>query len=170
MLRHVPNALTVLRLGLAFAFPFVAPERRLAVVLVALATEYLDGALARAFRLQSELGVLLDPVADKLFFASAIGTFVFEGRVSVPQVLALAIRDAATALFALALIARGRWSSFKGLRPGALGKVTTTLQYAAFFFPLLGKPLPSWLVAATALCGAGAAADYLRRYRRRLGY
>lgn len=168
MLRHLPNALTVARVGLAVAFPFVPDSARLAVVLAALATEYLDGALARALELESELGVLLDPIADKLFFVAVAATFVFDGSLSALELLALGTRDVAVALFGLALALRGRRESFAGLRPGILGKVTTTLQYAAFVPLLLGRPIHPALIAVTAATGAGAAWSYFMRYRGRL--
>lgn len=169
MLRHLPNALTVARMGLAVAFPFVPDSARLAVVLAALATEYLDGALARALKLESELGVLLDPIADKLFFVFVAATFVHEGALSALDLLALGARDVAVALFGVALALRGRRESFAGLRPGILGKITTTLQYAAFVPLLLGRAIHPALVAATAACGLGAAGIYLFRYKNRLG-
>lgn len=168
MLRHLPNALTLSRLGLALAFPFLPPDRRLAAALAALATEYLDGALARAFKWQSPLGVLLDPVADKLFFASAAGTLLWSGLLTPAQLLALAVRDLAVAAFGLALAARGRWSAFQGLKPAFAGKATTTLQYACFLFLLFGRAIPVWLLALTAALGVLAAAQYFAAYRARL--
>jgi len=42
-LKQIPNALTVSRFGLAIAFPMVPPAYHTAIILTALATEFLRG-------------------------------------------------------------------------------------------------------------------------------
>ena len=81
---NLPNVLTAGRILAApfiAALPFIAsPEARLiAFVLYILAavTDYYDGKLARAHNLITDLGRLLDPLADKLLlFATLIPMFV----------------------------------------------------------------------------------------------
>ena len=55
-LRALPNVLTVLRIGMALAFPFVATSWRLALALAAGISDALDGWLARRFNAQTKLG------------------------------------------------------------------------------------------------------------------
>ena len=52
-------------LGLAFAA--VPVSWRLVVVVMAGATEFLDGALRRLWHVSGAMGYLLDPIADKVF-------------------------------------------------------------------------------------------------------
>ncbi|MBE0592138.1 MAG: CDP-alcohol phosphatidyltransferase family protein, partial [Gemmatimonadales bacterium] len=62
-----PDVLTALRLPLAAAFLLVeGMAARLAIVVVAAATDFVDGIWARRIG-GSRLGVVLDPVCDKAF-------------------------------------------------------------------------------------------------------
>lgn len=73
MLKHLPNALTILRL-LSIApilYLLHQGEYRYAflVFFIAGLTDGLDGWLARRFQWQTELGSVLDPLSDKLIIA-----------------------------------------------------------------------------------------------------
>lgn len=78
---NLPNSLTLLRIGLAVAL-FITlsfPEQCGYVIstvlfVVAAASDWLDGFLARRLNLVTALGRILDPFADKLIIC---GTFVF---------------------------------------------------------------------------------------------
>jgi CDP-diacylglycerol--glycerol-3-phosphate 3-phosphatidyltransferase len=77
---NLPNALTAGRIAatpLIAALPFVDSWklRLLAFVLFAVAaiTDYVDGVIARSRKQETDLGRLLDPLADKLLL---VGTFV----------------------------------------------------------------------------------------------
>jgi CDP-diacylglycerol--glycerol-3-phosphate 3-phosphatidyltransferase len=77
---NLPNALTVARIAatpLIAALPFVDSWklRLLAFVLFTLAaiTDYVDGVIARSRKQETDLGRMLDPLADKLLL---VGTFV----------------------------------------------------------------------------------------------
>lgn len=87
MHRHVPNALTGLRLILAAAFfallSFYQYEGRgdplllstaFVVYVVALVTDFLDGYLARKWNVGSAFGRVVDPFADKIL---VLGAFIF---------------------------------------------------------------------------------------------
>jgi len=160
ILRHVPNALTVARVLLAAGFPWSPPSFRTAIVLAALATEYLDGAISRRFNVGSRFGRLLDPVADKLFFASVALTFLAEGRLGAMELALLALRDIGVLAALCWLLLRGRWKQVSGLQPGRAGKLATVLQYGALLSLLFLDQLPAALVAITALAGVVAIAQY----------
>src|SRR5512140_67028 len=77
---NLPNALTVARIAvtpLIAVLPFADSWglRLVAFVLFTLAavTDYVDGMLARSRKQETDLGRLLDPLADKLLL---VGTFV----------------------------------------------------------------------------------------------
>jgi cardiolipin synthase (CMP-forming) len=77
-LRSIPNMLSILRLFMVPVFlvllltgQFIAA---LITLMVASATDWLDGQIARRFNQITKLGQLLDPAADRLFiFAALIG-------------------------------------------------------------------------------------------------
>jgi CDP-diacylglycerol--glycerol-3-phosphate 3-phosphatidyltransferase len=87
MLRHVPNALTTSRLLLAVVFfamlSLYQYEGRgdptllnwaLLIYLVALFTDFLDGYLARRWKMESAFGRVVDPFVDKVL---VLGSFIF---------------------------------------------------------------------------------------------
>jgi phosphatidylglycerophosphate synthase len=165
-LRLLPNALTILRIPLAAAFPFVPDHWRLWVLGAALLTEYLDGALARAWRVTSSFGRVLDPIADRCLFGAVVVTLLFDGILAGWQLAALGARDLLVAAGALWAAARGERRLLAQLHPRLPGKVTTVLQYLALFWLLVAARLPDPLTAATLVLGLLAAAQYLRDFRR----
>ena len=72
---NVANALSVFRMLMAPVFMFLVFYDKFAyafmVLLIATLTDFLDGHVARIYKLQTRIGKLLDPVADKviMFFA-----------------------------------------------------------------------------------------------------
>lgn len=73
-LRHIPNALTLLRIALVvpFAVLLLQEDFRVALVLLMVAgfTDALDGFLARWFHWRSVFGSIADPVADKFLLVT----------------------------------------------------------------------------------------------------
>ncbi len=80
MTLNLPNVLTILRLAAApgvvvmflyFARPY-ADWFALALFVIAAFTDFLDGYLARAWKQESKLGAMLDPIADKAMVIIAL--------------------------------------------------------------------------------------------------
>ena len=86
------DVLSAVRIPLAIAFPFASNDVRLALLAAAAASDLLDGQLARRFG-SSSLGAVIDPVADKLFMASAFGVVAFSGRLEWYEILGVLLRD-----------------------------------------------------------------------------
>ena len=132
----VPNVLSFARLlGVpVFLWLLLGPQwdvAAIAVLMVAGITDYLDGALARRLGQTSKLGVLLDPLADRLYIISTMVAFVL--RDVIPLWLAVLIlgRDLILALCLPVL----RHYGYPPLQVHYLGKAATfNLLYA---FPLL---------------------------------
>src|ERR1700687_3858934 len=76
-MRHLPNLICLLRIGLVW--PIVVSiahadyPRTLLLFFIAAMSDGLDGFLAKRFHWTSELGKLLDPLADKLLL---VGVFL----------------------------------------------------------------------------------------------
>lgn len=94
-------------------------------------TDILDGLLARRRGLESTLGKLLDPLADKLLISAALIMLISHGRVQAWMAFIIIAREIAVTGF------RGILSE-KGVVMGAtkLGKYKTAFQIAAII-PLL---------------------------------
>lgn len=137
----VPNLLTFLRIGLIpiFAIALAYDYEALALILFAVAgiSDGIDGFLARRMKQESELGTIIDPIADKLLMTTAFVMLTMpsvmgtdEPHLPVPfWVTACVIgRDIAIVTIAGAI---NVMTGFRGFRPSWLGKASTFVQVAA---------------------------------------
>lgn len=155
----VADLLTVIRLPLAVAFVFVPSALwRAVIVVVASASDLLDGFLARHVG-SSRMGLVLDPVADKLFMAAAFGVVAVSGALAWYEIVGVLLRDiVATVMFVKTLVRHrptaipARWS----------GKVVTGAQVLTLFAFLGESTLLRPLAWMTALVALYAIWDYYR--------
>ena len=103
-------------------------------------TDWIDGYLARKLNQESELGRILDPVADRLMIASAvIGGLIFD---VVPPIIGwgLIIREVFMGVVTLVLLRKGGAT----LQVRYIGKVATFCLYGAIpaFYVAHGSLLP----------------------------
>lgn len=174
----IPNLVSFIRLAAIpyFWWVLLAEERiALAAGLIFLigATDWVDGYLARRLDQVSELGKMLDPVADRLMIASALIGGLIAGV--VPGVIGwpLLLREAIVGGAALVLMLRG--GTALEVRPA--GKAATFLLYgsiASFYFEVadvlrwLFVP-PAWIAGIVGLVlYYWVGADYLVEVRRSL--
>src|SRR6476660_9209329 len=140
------NLLTFLRIGLipVFAIALVYQHMDLALLLFAIAgiSDGIDGTLARMLKQESELGTVIDPIADKLLMTTA---FIM---VSLPSVMgtarhlpvpfwvtATAIgRDVAIVCVAVSITLM---TGFRGFKPSWLGKTSTFVQVLGVLIVLI---------------------------------
>lgn len=71
------------------------------------ATDWIDGYLARRWNQVTNLGKMLDPVADRLLFFVGIGAILIDGSVPVWFAIAVLVREVAVAAGTLGLAAAG---------------------------------------------------------------
>lgn len=158
MIRHLPNLLSALRLLAApFAAWLIASDHDTAALLVfagASASDGLDGFIARRWRVTSDFGAWLDPVADKLLMLFCFLALCAVGASPLWLVVLVIARDAA--IIAGWLVAR-----LLGLplatAPLFIGKVSTAVQalYVLVALLLLAFDLdvPRLAQAAAWTCG-----------------
>ena len=158
MLTDLPNVLTLSRIA---AIPLLVvlvaigrPGTDLGACLVfgiAAITDYFDGKLARDRRQQSDLGRMLDPIADKLLVGAALMMLVGTGRLGAwglyPAVVIM-LRE---------ILVSGLREYLAGVRVGLpvtrLAKWKTGVQMVALGTLLAGNPAAAliglpWLPAA----------------------
>lgn len=94
------NVLTMLRMALVPVFLFFLLQETADGILIALAlfvvgiiTDMLDGYLARKLDCVSNFGKFMDPLADKLLVLSAFITFAVTGRITLWIVLVFVLRE-----------------------------------------------------------------------------
>ena len=156
----IPNALTLLRaLGIpVFLWAlFAGNQDFLAIVILVLAgaTDYLDGKLARALNQYSRLGELLDPLVDRLYIAAVLIGLTIRGVIPLWLLTLLILRD-----LILATTLPGLYRIGKGPLPVTfLGKAATLNLLYAFPLLLLAEQNGAWASAAglfaTAFAGWG---------------
>ena len=85
---NIPNALSVLRILLIIPFVifFMRDQIWLAVLMMVLSglSDMLDGKIARRFNQFTELGKMLDPLADKLTQATIVVCFAIKQPAFIP--------------------------------------------------------------------------------------
>ena len=82
----IPNIISIIRIMLVpvFCVMYFTPGMRLASLIVLIASglsDLVDGYIARRFNQITDLGKVLDPIADKLFHMSTIACFCIDGVV-----------------------------------------------------------------------------------------
>jgi len=144
----------------------------LGLFILGIVSDAIDGFLARWQHQQTELGTLLDPIADKFLILSAlISCSIIRGlpawmRIPAWFNLVVISRDVLLVAGSVVLFAlQGRWS----VRPSRLGKWATFLQMLVIPAVLLGLPLKQPLVVAAALLTVLSAVSYVRMGIRVLG-
>ena len=161
------NKITILRILL---IPFFVVEvlyyvkngneaHRLAAILsfaVAAICDGVDGYIARTYNQRSELGAILDPLADKLLLVSGIVVLSFEHRPyleAIPLWLTGTIIGRDILVLAGMLVIQMIVGKVK-VRPRMVGKAATVLQMVIILWILL-KWDPNWLrlwLLAAAIC------------------
>ncbi|MFC1645733.1 CDP-diacylglycerol--glycerol-3-phosphate 3-phosphatidyltransferase [Candidatus Omnitrophota bacterium] len=135
---NLPNRLTVLRLLLVFvfmAFLFMPglTNKIIAFLVFCIAsfTDFLDGWLARKRNEITDLGKLLDPIADKVLVLAAFLSFVEMRLIWAWMVVIIIIRELLITGLRILAITRG-----KVLEAGVSGKHKTVSQMFTIFFIL----------------------------------
>jgi cardiolipin synthase len=148
----VPNVISVIRLLCVplFLYLLFGRDNRAAAawLLAALgATDWVDGYIARRWNQVSELGKVLDPVADRVMLIVGIVAIMIDGSVPVAiAVLALA-REALVSIATLALAAMGA----KRIDVTWEGKSGTFFLMLAFPLFLAANSTVGWADAAEVL-------------------
>jgi cardiolipin synthase len=107
---NIPNALTIIRLMLipGFAYYFFSPMEygsRIAVLIFVLAglTDVLDGFIARKYNLITRLGIVLDPLADKLMLLTVLISITLKNQIPFWIIVVVATKETLLMLGAINL-------------------------------------------------------------------
>ena len=169
---NVANLLTICRMLLTPLLVVLLDQAAwgpaLVVFATAMATDALDGYLARSRGLVTDFGKVMDPVADKLLIGSALVCLAAIDRVDAWVVAVILAREAAVSGLR---IAAGRQGMI--ISANRLGKAKTAMQTAAILaLIVVGDPGAAWVqalvgatVAITVISGAVYAANFFATRR-----
>jgi cardiolipin synthase len=173
--RHIPNIISVIRILLIVPIAIALFHQRLAlsVMLFALAavSDAADGFLAKRFGWQSELGAVLDPIADKLLLATVFVTLSLLKLVPLWLMAAVVARDVIIVSGAVAYrLIIGPLTA----HPSLISKMNTLCQ-ALFILAVVGRAqfavpaewVVTWLGALVFATVAVSGIDYVLVYGRR---
>ena len=166
----VPNAISLLRLLLIPVIVYLYTVRRsLPWTLVAIGlsglSDILDGTIARRFHMVSNVGKILDPVADKLTQAALVVCLWQRHPALIGLFILLAVKEVAQGIIGLAAVRRGhRISSSQWY-----GKACTVVIYFSMLIMLIWQDMPAALMwVLLALCAGMlvlSLALYIRFFR-----
>jgi cardiolipin synthase len=151
-LRHLPNVISSTRILLTVPIAVSLWQHRFVITLwlfgIAAVSDAVDGFLARRFGWQTELGGMLDPLADKFMLATVFVILAFLGDVPVWLAAAVIARDCIIVLGAVSYrLVIGRVSA----RPSLISKLNTLCQIM-FILAVIGALQfawpPAWAVVA----------------------
>lgn len=98
-MKNIPNILSGFRLILVGVFIFLFAKAQylwcMIVYLTAFATDVLDGYLARRNNWITNLGKVLDPLADKLMLIAVLSCFYYVDEIPLYLLLAVVLKDVA---------------------------------------------------------------------------
>ncbi|ASS73875.1 CDP-diacylglycerol--glycerol-3-phosphate 3-phosphatidyltransferase [Tumebacillus algifaecis] len=165
---NLPNILTMFRLGLIPVYFLVFfsdltynMELALLVIVLAGLTDIVDGYLARKYGLITELGSMLDPLADKLMMLSVVLSFVIDDRVSWLMAGLLIVRDLGMILASVVYVTQGK----KTVPATIWGKMNTVLYYLALVALMFRWPNAEAYLWGVIILSFLISFHYMRRFR-----
>jgi cardiolipin synthase len=147
----IPNILTFLRIGLIPVFAILLVYNReawaLVVFTIAGVSDGVDGFIARRMKQESELGTIIDPIADKLLMTTAFVMLTLPSVMGTPRHLPVPFWVTATVIGRdVAIIAVAGainvMTGFRGFKPSWLGKASTFVQVVGVILILIAAVLP----------------------------
>jgi cardiolipin synthase len=171
----VPNLICLLRIALTVPIVMWLAEGRygdtLVLFAIAAVSDVLDGFLAKTFGWTSEVGKVLDPLADKLLLVSVFITLAAIGLVPVWLATIAVARD--VVIGAGAAIYQWLFGPLEG-RPTVPSKINTLVQLMfviAVVWQAAFRNLPEWLVlglgALVLVTTVVSGFDYVLTYTRK---
>ena len=149
---NLPNAITVVRILLApvFFWMLLADDGRdgwlrwaaAALFIIAIATDGIDGHLARSRGLVTDLGKILDPIADKLVTSGALVCLSILGELWWWVTIVIIVREVGITVWRLVELRRGNV-----VPASSGGKLKTVVQSVAisFFLVPLDRLVGDWI-------------------------
>ncbi|MDF9809247.1 MAG: CDP-diacylglycerol--glycerol-3-phosphate 3-phosphatidyltransferase [Aurantimicrobium sp.] len=142
VMKHVPNTITIVRIFFAPVFIWMlltagddltSPLRwwGAGLFVFGMATDGIDGYLARKYNVVSDFGKLLDPIADKVLTGGALITLSILDELPWWVTAVILLREVGITVFRFAVLSDRVIPASRG------GKLKTITQFVAITFALL---------------------------------
>ncbi len=154
---HIPNFITVLRIVLIPLFVALILYERyyysLYIYIIAGISDTLDGYLARKLESFSELGKLLDPIADKFLLITSFVLFTYLEWIPVWFTVTVLSRDL---FIVIGWVLMFLIFNTRTVQPSITGKVSIAIQMVLVGYILLGNTISHDLAGTEILIWASA--------------
>lgn len=164
---NIPNVLTIIRLLLipGFVYYYFSPMEygvRIAIVIFVAAglTDILDGVIARKYNLVTRLGIVLDPLADKLMLLTVLISITLKNQIPLWIIIVVATKETILILGAITLfndndiVVPANW----------LGKFSTVTFYIAILAITFDIPYSQAMLDVFVLVTIVALVVYINNY------
>jgi CDP-diacylglycerol--glycerol-3-phosphate 3-phosphatidyltransferase len=176
---NIANIITVIRILLAplFIWMLLADDGQMgplryaaaALFIIAIATDSLDGQLARGRNLVTNVGIILDPIADKVLIGGALVALSLLDELWWWVTIVIMVRELGITAFRFAVLSKAVIPASRG---GKLKTVVQAVAIALYLVPLASM-VGDWMLTVNAVVMAVALAltvwtglDYLIQARR----
>jgi len=174
-MRHLPNIICLVRIALIVPLlqAMVAGEQALILVLFSIAavSDALDGYLAKRFQWTSDLGRILDPMADKLLLMSV---FITAAWLDIAPWWVATVAVARDLVIGFGAIIFRLWFGRLRGRPSVISKINTGMQILYLLAVILASAIqlpPREVLDALAvvmvITTVASGTDYVLRFMRR---
>lgn len=168
----IPNLLSTFRLILAiwFLWLYFQPDFPtkvnwlIAILIMSAVSDFLDGQIARRFNMISEVGKILDPIADKVTQGVLLICLCAKYRLLKPLLVLFAVKESCMAIFGMQMLMTVKQND------GAkwYGKLSTAVFYTVmiilFLFPNISMNVANVLIIISGGCMLLAFVMYMRQY------
>lgn len=151
MFQNIPNIITILRIVVSPLLWFMIIQAKNYKIIFIIwcfcaLSDILDGFIARMYKLETNTGAYLDPIADKILINGIFISFIYTGSIANIDIIAIFImsmRDIIRTYYKM------------NVQASILGKCKTTLQNITIAMMILDMPhshIVLWLAAFCAIC------------------
>jgi len=170
--KTIPNILSIFRICLVPVFIVIYFSDKLdtklypaLVYALASFSDFLDGFLARKLKASSKLGLILDPLGDKLMTISVMACITIDGIIPLWAVLIAGIKEILMAIGGLVIHKVARTNI---LPSNLLGKTSTVVFFLVCVTLMLFRDIPGSVAIVMISCAIAltlcALAGYLNKY------
>ena len=164
----IPNLLSVFRIVLIpfIMFSYFKGNFTSAIVLTAISafSDVIDGPIARHYNMISDLGKMLDPLADKLTEGALIICLISRYKLMICLLIVMIIKETCMVLMGLKAMQKDSINSARWY-----GKVCTVLLYATMglllLIPQMPRVIANGMILACIVVALFTLVMYIRFYR-----
>lgn len=164
----IPNLMSLSRIVFIFVPAYLISTQQpgyriwaLIAVLIGIATDILDGTIARRFDMSSDLGRILDPLADKICTGILVITLYLYSDFPLWAVLLIVARDVSVLVFSLIAIRKTELIIPSNI-VGKFAALSWGLAIAIFIIDL--EPLETPILMIAVILLIASAASYLMKF------